>query len=522
MRNWLAICGVGVLGLLVALGGCPFVPNDNGNANDNTNGNANENGANANDNSANENTNGGSEKPRHERIFTDILPEGFQAMADCLICHEADAEDLLASGHWQWEGSSVNIVGHEDEVHGKLDLLNNFCITVPSNEGRCAQCHPSYGWTSGSDESFFADINNVDCFICHDTTGTYRKHPTAGGGGGQPALLVDGELVLASAADLQDVVYNVGTPSRQNCGLCHFFADGGDGVKHGDLSTVLNNPTRDVDVHMGGLGFSCQECHSEQDHGIAGFALHHVDEGGPPPACTRCHGAQNIHAGVPGSGELIDTYHLARVACETCHIPAFARSQPTQVEWYWSEAGQDIDPIPVDEFGQPTYDKMKGRFVWDENVQPTYLWFNGKWERRIVGVDDTFDEAGTPEDPVVLAAPVASIDDPDAKIYPFKKMIGDQPADAVAHRLLVPHLFGTGPGLEHPYWVDYDWDLALAEGTAYAGQPYSGAYEFVATVMYLKVSHEIPPPQQALQCADCHENDAFFEALGYEGDPLGD
>ena len=39
-------------------------------------------------------------------------------------------------------------------------------------------------------------------------------------------------------------------------------ACGGDNVKHGDLSSALKAPTRELDVHMGvdGLNFACTAC----------------------------------------------------------------------------------------------------------------------------------------------------------------------------------------------------------------------------------------------------------------------
>ena len=177
-------------------------------------------------------------------------------------------------------------------------------------------------------------------------------------------------------------------------------------------------------------------------------------------------------------------------------------------------AGQDIDPIPTDEFGKDTYDKKKGQFVWDMNVRPVLRWFNGKYNRVLIGNQTAYTET-----PVALAEPVGDITDATAKLTPFKEMVGNQPADAVNKILLVPHLFGTSAG-ENPYWAKYDWDLALAEGAAVAGQDYSGEYEFVDTVMYLKVSHEIAPKEMALSCNNCHNGGIDFTALGYEGDPM--
>ena len=109
-------------------------------------------------------------------------------------------------------------------------------------------------------------------------------------------------------------------------------------------------------------------------------------------------------------------------------------------------------------------------------------------------------------------------------IYPFKKMIGNQIADAGNNTMLVPHLFGLKGG-PNPYWAKYDWDLALQDGAAYTGQTYSGNYEFVDTVMYLTVNHEVAPKEDALggenACADCHsQGQTNWTALGYTDDPL--
>jgi octaheme c-type cytochrome (tetrathionate reductase family) len=444
-----------------------------------------------------------------------VLVGGYQAPIDCLICHENIALNLLDTGHWRWQGVSVNIAGHETETHGKRDLINSFFIGVPSNEARCSQCHPSFGWR---DRTFdFNDDTNIDCFICHDTTDTYRKLATADGGGGEAGLLRNGEAVPATPSELQPLIYTLGTPVRRNCGQCHFYADGGDNVKHGDMSSDLTDPTRDLDVHMGGLGFACQTCHGEHLHGIAGFSLHSVNEGGDSPVCTRCHSATAAHTRAPTFNALLNL-HLQHLACELCHIPTFARSKPTLVGWYWDSAGQDMAPIPLDQFGQPTYAKDQGTLVWGRNVQPAPRWFNGKWRRKIVGAADTFVNAGTVGDPVVLAEPVGTSADPNAKIYPFKIIRGRQPADTVNRRLIVPHLFGDAAG-PSPYWTRFNWMAAIREGAAYSGVPFSGVYGFPETIMYLRVSHEVPPKEQALTCFDCHATTWFWSDLGI-ADPL--
>lgn len=126
----------------------------------------------------------------------------------------------------------------------------------------------------------------------------------------------------------------------------------------------------------------------------------------------------------------------------------------------------------------------------------------------IVGEDDQYT---TP--PVVLAEPLGDINDPNAKLYPFNKMIGRQPADKNNQTMLVAHPFGTVAGT-NPYWGKFNWDLALAEGAAYAGQTYSGEYEFVDTVMYLQVGHDVAVKEQALDCTACNDGGIDFKALG--------
>jgi len=451
----------------------------------------------------------------HKGWFTENTYEGTKS---CLNCHGKVADEFITTGHFTWEGVATNIEGFEGGIHGKNDILNNFCIAVPSNEGRCTQCHAGYGYSSQAFD--FGDTDSADCLVCHDQTATYAKAKTTAG---LPEPAVDLQLVA------QSVALNGGMPTIDNCIDCHAKAGGGDNVKHGDLSMSLVNTTRDFDVHMGtdGADFECVAYHQvERDvdgnmlsHGIGGMPYHSVDEG-EMKQCDDCHGgALNIHAGSTVEVVLNVAAHQ-RLACQACHIPAFARNTSTKVEWYWSDAGQDIDPIPVDPAtGRPTYDKKKGTFVWANDVRPTLLWFNGKYEKALINANDTF-----VSQPAVLADPQGDVNDPEAMIYPFKKMVGNQPYDTDDNQILVPHLFGMGGG-PNPFWVSYDWDLALQDADAITGQGYSGNFDFADTVMYLSVNHEIAPKEQAYgyngNCGDCHVGAGIdWAALGWSDDPV--
>jgi octaheme c-type cytochrome (tetrathionate reductase family) len=453
----------------------------------------------------------------HELYFSVILYEGTES---CLMCHEDQGEAVLEMGHFKWEGKTNRIAGLEGQTHGKNDLLNNFCIAVPTNEGRCTQCHAGYGYI---DKNFnFNDPRNIDCLVCHDQSGTYAKAPTTAG---MPVPTVDLNAVARSIALGSE-------PQRKNCIDCHAKAGGADNVKHGDLAMNLVNTTREYDVHMGtdGADFACVACHGANhdpksgavNHGNAGMSLHSVNEG-EMKQCADCHGNQNsIHADTPANIMFEQGWH-GRLACQVCHIPAIARKTATKVEWYWSEAGQDISPTPTDpETGRETYNKKKGSFVWKNNVRPVLRYSNGTWERKVIGVSDKYDE-----EPIQLAQPLGDYSDPDAMIYPFKRMIGNQPVDPNTKTVLVPHLFGPAGG-PNWYWKFYDWDLALKDGAAYTGQDYSGTYVFANTEMLLSVNHEVAPAENALgygptpdSCTSCHHTDYIeWDELGWTDDPL--
>jgi len=452
----------------------------------------------------------------HELFFNTVLYEGTET---CLLCHQTVAESMLDMGHFKWQNPTDRITGLEGQEHGKNDLLNNFCIAVPTNEARCTQCHVGIGYR---DKNFnFDNPANLDCLVCHDQSGTYKKDPKQAGA---PAGDVDLNLVARSISLGAD-------PTRAACTKCHANAGGGDNVKHGDIAMNMINTTREYDVHMGtdGADFRCTACHGANhdpkagfvNHGNAGMSLHSVYEG-EMKQCTDCHGGQQqIHAGTPAESLISKGWH-EKLACQVCHIPAIARHTSTKVEWYWSDAGQDIDPPKDPETGRYTYDKKKGTFVWKNNVRPVLRYSNGKWDRKVINADDKYDS-----EPIQLAVPHGSYEDPDAMIYPFKLMVGNQPVDPVTKTILVPHLF-PGPAGPNPYWKSFDWNMALQQGANYTGQDYSGEYAFASTEMLLSVNHEVAPKEQALgagpspdNCQQCHTTDYIdWDEIGWTADPF--
>jgi octaheme c-type cytochrome (tetrathionate reductase family) len=418
--------------------------------------------------------------PDHTNLVKLEKPAAAQKVTEnCLSCHENEGKAILKTAHWNWQGPSPYTLGHEKRIDlGKRhNTINNFCINLNGNWPRCTSCHIGYGWEDGNFD--FTDMTRIDCLVCHDTTGTYKKAPPAAG-------------YPAKEVDLVKVAQKVGRPSRATCGMnCHFRGGGGDAVKHGDMNSALVNPTREMDVHMGtnpgGLNFKCQTCHKTRNHMISGRSIS-VPATEGDISCEYCH-TDKPHI----ESRLIDFHlnkHTAHVACQTCHIPLYSKGKPTKVSWDWSTAGQDIKK-PKDKYGKPVYVKKKGSFEWQQTAKPAYYWYNGTVKRYILG--DRINKSGVTE----LTKPMGNPGDPASKIYPFKQHRGRQISDAVYKYLIAPKLWKG-------YWKHWDWDKAAAAGMKAAGLKYSGKYEFVDTIMYWGLTHEVLPKEQALSCAQCH------------------
>lgn len=439
-------------------------------------------------------------KTDHKALLPGPFKTGSEVTKACLSCHEQQGRDFMKTAHWTWT-EEQSVKGEKRQV-GKKNIINNYCISLTSNWPRCTSCHAGYGWKDGSFD--FSKADNVDCLVCHDTTGTYKKFPT---GAGHPVY--EGETkefpkgVPWKPVDLVKVAQSVGIPSRGNCGACHFYGGGGDHVKHGDLDSSLINPTPEIDVHMG-KGMTCQSCHKTKKHAISGNSLLVSQGDGMRVSCTDCHKA-DVH-----KSKTLNK-HARRIACQTCHIPTIARAYPTKVWWDWSQAGKDVAPVPKDRFGLETYAKIKGAYTWDKDFAPTYYWYNGGVERLLPG--DRIDPAKVAQ----INRPLGSKADDKALITPFKVMRGKQPYDKNNSYLAYVNLFGP-----EGYWNKFDWNLAITNGMKSAGLPYSGEYGFVETSMVWKVNHMVAPKKKALRCSGCHgeKNDRWnWKALGYESDP---
>lgn len=414
----------------------------------------------------------------------DILKKDFkdahELTATCLTCHNGRHKEILESSHFLWSREQTSEKRGTFEM-GKRNAINNFCIGIAGSEKTCVRCHAGYGW---NDKDYdFTDPNNIDCLVCHDQTGTYEK---AKGKAGYPLETVD----------LNFVATNVGLPLRYNCGVCHFWGGGGNNVKHGDLDKAMNDCSREVDVHMTteGENMDCIECHKTENHNIPGQAYSVSSENRDRITCVQC------HTNEPHEQNVLNN-HQEKIACQTCHIPIYAKANPTKMQWDWSTVGRLGEHgerlIEPDAYGGHKYYSHKGTFVYRSNVKPEYFWFDGTATHTLVS--DTIDATSV----VQINSLGGCSTDGVSKIWPVKVHRGKQPYDIVHKTLIQPKLWDKVKG-NGALWLDYDWDVAAQNGMDYLGLPYSGQWDFIETEMYWPLNHQVSPASQALTCKECH------------------
>ncbi len=447
---------------------------------------------------------------KHEALKKDFM-SGDEITRACLSCHSEASSQFHKTIHWTWlasdnkettveqnskdDGSSTKKEDKKDRRYGKAGYsINNFCISSNNMQDKaCLSCHT--GWNSTKGE--------VNCLKCHGMTKfNYNEAFEDIKGFAKDDDPESKDIMKEIQAELKDAVGKIGLPERNNCGECHFKGGGGDGVKHGDLDTSLTKPNRNLDVHMGidGKNFTCTRCHTTTNHNVAGRIYTNPaveinkslieDDLAPKITCVSCHSA------TPHKDASKMNDHSDKVACQSCHIPEFARVNPTKMSWDWSKAGKLKDGKPynvVGDLGKDTYLSIKGEMVWEKNVKPQYFWSNGS--QTSTTAVDVID----PSVVLKVSQPVGDMNDPNSRIFPFKVHHGKQPYDKIHKTLLAPLLSG-----EKGYWTTLDWDESIKTGSDLLGLPFSGEYDFVETTYVFPITHMVAPKEKALKCQECH------------------
>ena len=333
--------------------------------------------------------------------------------------------------------------------------------------------------------------------------------------------------------------------TRKSCLNCHAGAAGADGAKRGDLNSQMASPSITLDRHMSPAGsdMTCSDCHSAGNHRIFGrgldlrandvppvFAGADTNPAGNQFACTACHTASTVHNAVTNGATF--ARHVAKVACQTCHIPSYGKGVATEIARDWQ--APHVSQTACNGRGGWLPEEVKSSTVTPPvPVTPSYQWFDGTSEVYYLG-ESLIDVPTVPlaanvatafkasagasavnfdtNDPAfVLGVPTAIVDPTtgainkalgakiaDAKIYPMKEHWGKLARHNDSNALIghsTYEFFRTG-----------NFDYAVEQGMAQSGL--TGSYDVVPVHTFQTLNHGVEPQANALgaanRCGNCH------------------
>jgi hypothetical protein len=407
----------------------------------------------------------------------------------CLQCHGTEAHEVHGSVMYQWEGEAPQMATGPDR-QGKISgAVNSYCINILGNWDVCGNCHIGLGVQPSADATP-EQLANIDCMMCHQEA--YRRKK------------VDGRFVPdedAMTMTMDEAVQTVHPPGRSNCLQCHAKAGGGDAVKRGDLTLAqISTSDRGFDVHMATTGgdMRCQDCHTFTDHKVAGQGsdLRPTDSA-DVPECADCHAVMTTPDG--HEGEYVER-HIDRVACQTCHIPIYAKdaadsaaTEATETHRTWLDSHSTAPPF------HPA-------LLTANDLVPEYRFWNRTSRNSLLHetavVDPTTGRYPT-------SRPLGAVDDPASKLYAFKYKTAEQPFAHDRGRLIALDtsvFFATGDPI-----------AATEQGLVNMGLPAAEPYSWVETDTFQMLNHQVSDAGEALQCNDCHGSTARMDLQGELG-----
>jgi hypothetical protein len=415
----------------------------------------------------------------------------------CLPCHTQEAKQVYASAHYQWRGEALYRTNGPAVQGKKNNAVNSYCINILGNWDDCGTCHVGLGTKPSTLEvPTPAQLRNIDCLVCHQKE--YKR------------IKVNDVFVPDTASmtiTLNRAVRTVHLPERSNCLSCHAKAGGGDAVKRGDLALATGS-TADVrfDRHMStaGADLNCQACHVTRNHRIAGRGsdLRQTDLD-VEMACSNCHTDKTTAS---GHSQAAINRHVARVACQTCHIPTYAKNasdtaanEATEISRTWLRSDSTAAPY------HPATVKANNRV-------PKYRFWNRYSYNYVLRATARKDPAtgGFP-----TSRPDGGVDDtsPDNKLYPFKYKTAVQPMRTSTRELIALDTsvyFRSADATTRA-------DTAVKAGLKNMGYPEDDAYHWVKTDTFQLLNHQVSPSGQALNCSACHGSTRRMDLKGELG-----
>ncbi|MCG7906934.1 MAG: PKD domain-containing protein [Candidatus Thiodiazotropha taylori] len=472
----------------------------------------------------------------------------YEGPSTCISCHEDEAVAMHGSVHYQQSGDTINLTNDVtpfsssglpragERGDGAIGI-NTYCGShLNSPRFTCAGCHVGNGRFPNSelplDETERqAELSNIDCLMCHQDT--YKRFPSGDfepleivemGTDGKPdpslppivrtgsqgipvvdPVTLDFEFEPADANStlvdlggspmMQDRVsaaQSVHATTRKSCLNCHAKAGGGDGTKRGDLSSALIDPAPSIDIHMSSSGenLSCADCHDAGGHRVKGRGLDLRPNDVPEHfTCESCH--DQPHGDYSNRNGGSRDKHATRVACQTCHIPTYAKGVPTETNRDWEDPHFSAAACNGRGGWLPREDKAL-------NLTPTYHWFDGTSQVYVLGEDladypVTVLEDGS--DAITLGLPNGWVNKQNAKIYPMKEhtsksAVHDASNSLIAHSTF--EFFRTG-----------SFDTAVQHALEQTGRS-GDSYSVKKVHTFQTLNHGVEASSAALECGACH------------------
>ena len=203
-------------------------------------------------------------------------------------------------------------------------------------------------------------------------------------------------------------------------------------------------------------------------------------------ACTSCH---TDKASTTGHATADVNRHVGQVACQTCHIPTYAKNASdtaateateTHRTWATSEWNTALGRF------EPTPTKAN-------NLKPAYKHWNGtSWGNNLKDAAVLDPTTGAYQ----ISRPIGGINDANSMLYPFKYKTADQPL--ASNNMLIALSTAT-------YFATGNYNQAVLDGMTNMG--ISGStYSTVKTDEYQVINHQVPTANNVLQCSACHTN----------------
>ena len=472
----------------------------------------------------------------------------YEGPSTCISCHEDEALSMHGSVHYQQSGDAINLTNDVtpfsasglpragERGNGAIGI-NTYCGSHENSPRfTCAGCHVGNGRFPSAelplDETErLAELSNIDCLMCHQDT--YKRFPTGefeplqivsigADGKPDPSLepilrtgsqgipVVDPNTLdfLFEPADSNSTLVNLGgsplmqdrvsaaqsvhATTRKACLNCHAKAGGGDGTKRGDISSALIEPTPGIDIHMSAAGenLTCSGCHDAGGHRLKGRGLDLRPNDVPEHfTCESCH--DRPHGDYSNRNGGSRDKHATRVACQTCHIPTYAKGVPTETNRDWEDPHYSAAACNGRGGWLPREDK-------GQDLTPTYHWFDGTSQVYVLGenlADYPTTRLADGTEAISLGVPNGWVNTLSAKIHPMKEhssksAVHDGTNSLIAHSTF--EFFRTG-----------SFDSAVQSALAQTGRT-GDSYTVKSVHTYQTINHGVEDASAALECGACH------------------